>query len=135
MAIVETKKALERRLNSLTPSIPTAFEGVSFDPPATMYQSCQFVINQPDTPTLGTNYYRERIQFQVFVIGEPNKGTATAITRAELIRQHFPRGSTFFEGAFRIYILTTPHVGSTAKIGTRTIVPVMIDVVTEVYET
>jgi Bacteriophage related domain of unknown function len=132
MALVETKRALERRLMALSPAIPTAFEGVSFDPPTSMYQTVQTSINSPDDPVLGTGYYRERCQFQVFIIDAPNNGTATALARAELTREQFKKGTVLFEGSFRIHILTTPHVGSTAQIGTRTIVPVLIDVVTEV---
>lgn len=133
MPILSTKKALERRLMTLTPVIPTAFEGVSFEPPSTIYQRCQFRIDSVDDPVLGTGYYRERIQFQVFVIDEPNKGTAGAISRAELIRDLFKKGTTLLEGAYRIHVLTTPHVGSASPIGTRSIVPVMINVVTEIY--
>jgi hypothetical protein len=137
MAVLETKKCLERHLMALTPALPTSFEGVSFDPPATMYQSCQLRIDSPDDPTLsagvGVGFYRERIQFQVFVVDASNNGTASAIQRAELIRDWFKKGSTFQEGAFRIHILATPKVSSSAQINTRTVVPIMIDVVTEVY--
>ena len=133
MPIVSTKKALERHLNGLLPTLPTAYEGVSFTPPTTMYQRVQLVIRNPDTPTFSSNYYRERIQFQVFVVGEANKGTAATIARAELIRQRFARGTTLLEGVYRIHMLETPQVGSVQSIGTRIIVPVFIDVLTEVY--
>ena len=133
MAIAETKRALERNLNGLTPTLPTAYEGVNFDPPTTIYQTVQFVIRKPDDPVLGTGYYRERLELQVFIVGEANKGTAASITRAELVRDRFKKGTTLTEGAFKIYILETPHVGSTAPVGNRTITPVFIDVVTEVY--
>ena len=118
---------------ALVPSLPTAFEGLSFDPPTTMYQRCQFLIQSPDDPVLGTGYYRERIQFQVFIVGEANKGTAEAIQRAEIVRERFKKGTTLLEGGFRIHILSTPKVGSVSPVGTRTITPVLIDVVTEIY--
>lgn len=133
MAILETKRALERHLMALVPVLPTAFEGLSFDPPTTMYQRCQFLIQSPDDPVLGTGYYRERIQFQVFIVGEANKGTAEAIQRAEIVRERFKKGTTLLEGGFRIHILSTPKVGSVSPVGTRTITPVLIDVVTEIY--
>ena len=118
---------------ALVPVLPTAFEGLSFDPPTTMYQRCQFLIQSPDDPVLGTGYYRERIQFQVFIVGEANKGTAEAIQRAEIVRERFKKGTTLLEGGFRIHILSTPKVGSVSPVGTRTITPVLIDVVTEIY--
>ena len=89
MALTEAKKALERRLTTLSPSLPTAYEGVSFTPPATMYQRVQFLIKNPEDVTIGDTYYREQIQMQVFVVDEPNKGTNSAITRAEVIRNLF----------------------------------------------
>jgi hypothetical protein len=133
MAIVETKRACERRLQTLTPSVPTAYEGVTFTPPNTMYQKVQFVISQPDDPVLGTGYYRERLQMQVFIVDETNKGTSGAIQRAELIRGLFPKGLTITEGAFRIYVLSTPQIAGSTQATNRTIVPVLIDLVTEVY--
>jgi hypothetical protein len=138
MPILSTKKALERRLMTLTPSVPTAFEGVSFTPPATIYQRCQFRLDGTDDPTLGAGagigYHRERIQMQVFIVAEANKGTAAAITRAQLIRDLFKKGTTLLEGVYRIHITSTPTMGSASPIGTRTIVPVFVNVWTEVYE-
>ena len=133
MAIAETKRTLERHLSGLLPSIPTAYEGVSFDPPSTMYQEVQLVIRKPTDPVIGTGYHRDNFQFQVFIVGEPNKGTVESITRAEIVRDRFKKGTTFQEGVFRIHILETPTVGSVQPMGTRTITPVMIDIVTEVY--
>ena len=134
MAIAETKKALERHLNSLTPSLPTAFEGVSFDPPATMYQRCQWRIDDPSDPVLGAGYHRENTQFQVFVVDVSNKGTGAAIARAELLREHFKKGSTFTEGGHRIMILSTPHITAPPPVGEKVLVAVFISVTTEVYE-
>jgi hypothetical protein len=133
MAIAESKRALERHLMALVPSLPTAFEGVSFDVPTSMYQRCQLRIGKPTDPVLGTGYYREVIQFQVFILGEANKGTTESIQRAEIVREQFKKGTTLLEGDFRIHILSTPTVGSVSPVGTRTITPVLIDVVTEVY--
>lgn len=132
MPLLATKRALERRLMALTPAIPTAFEGVSFEPPSTMYQRVQLAIDDPTDPVLGTGYYREELQFQIFITDAPNNGTAAALTRAQLTRDQFKKGTVFEEGGFRISILSTPKISSTAQIGNRTIVPVLIDVVTEV---
>jgi hypothetical protein len=133
MALVETKRCLERRLMALTPSIPTAFEGESFEPPQTIYQRVQLMIKDPVDPVFSAGYHREEVQLQIFIIDAPNSGTGTALARAELTRDWFKKGTTFEEGIFRIHILTTPKVGSTAPVGNRTIIPVLIDVVTEVY--
>jgi len=133
MALTEAKKALERRLTTLSPSLPTAYEGVSFTPPATMYQRVQFLIKNPEDVTIGDTYYREQIQMQVFVVDEPNKGTTSAITRAELIRNLFKKGTTLLEGDNRIHVLSTPKVAGVGGVGNRVIVPVLIDVKVEDY--
>lgn len=133
MAIAETKRVLERHLNGLIPTLPTAYEAVSFTPPTTMYQRVQLVIRKPTDPVIGAGYHRDNLQLQIFIVGEANKGTAESIIRAELIRSRFKKGTTFQEGLFRIHILETPTVGSVQPIGTRTIIPVLIDVTTEVY--
>ena len=132
MPLLATKRALERRLMALAPTIPTAFEGVSFEPPSTMYQRVQLAIKDPTDPVLGTGYYREEIQFQIFITDAPNNGTSAALTRAQLTRDQFKKGTVLEESGFRISILSTPKVGSTAQIGNRTIVPVLVDVITEV---
>lgn len=132
MAIMEIKKALETRLLSLTPSIPTGFEGVNFDPPSTMYQFCQLIIRPPEDPVFGKGYYRERCQFQVFVSSNQGSGTGTALARAELVRNWFQKGTSLLEGGVQISILETPHVGSPTMVNGRVLVPVLINVIGEV---
>lgn len=132
MAIVETQSALERHLTTLSPVLPTAYEGLSFTPPTTIYQRIQFVVNNPDDPVLGKGYYRENQQMQIFVIDAANEGTGRALTRAELIRSHFNKGLFLTEGSFKIYVLDTPKVAGVSIIENRVIVPVLINVVTEV---
>lgn len=133
MAIAEIKKALERRLNALTPTVQTAFEGVSFKPtPGTMYQRAQLRIDDPDDPVLGKGYYRERVQFQVFVVDETNKGTGNAIARAELIREAFKKGTSLTESGVVMHVLETPRISGATSATDRVVVPVLINVVAEV---
>jgi hypothetical protein len=133
MAIIEIKRAAERKLQALTPSIPTAWESVSFEPPVGLYQRVQFTIQIPDDPVLGTGFHRERLQMQVFVIGASNKGTSEVITRAELIREHFKKGLVLQEGNIKIHILRTPQVAGTTIASERIVCPVIIQLVAEVY--
>jgi hypothetical protein len=133
MAIIEIKRAAERKLQALTPSIPTAWESVSFEPPVGLYQRVQFTIQTPDDPVLGTGFHRERLQMQVFVIGASNKGTSEVITRAELIREHFKKGLVLQEGNIKIHVLRTPQVTGTTIASERIVCPVIIQLVAEVY--
>lgn len=134
MAIIEIKRAAERHLSSLTPSVQTGWEGVSFQPPAnTLYQRVQFTIKPPDDPVLGTGFYREKLTMQVFVVGMLNKGSSEVISRAELIRNYFKKGTTFLESGIRIHILQTPQVSGTMITGDRIVCPVLIELVAEIY--
>lgn len=133
MAIIEVKRAAERHLQNLTPVIPTAWEGVSFTPPDSLYQRVQFIIQRPTDPVIGTGFYRETVTMQVFIVGATNKGTAEVISRAELIRNHFSKGFTMLEDNIRIHVLNTPQVTGTSITSERVICPVLIELVAEVY--
>lgn len=133
MAIVEIKKAAEKHLLTLSPSVPTSFEGVDFEPPSGMYQRTQFMIRSPNDPVFGTGYYRELVQFQVFVSIPDGNGTGDAFRRAELIRDLFKKGTTLTEAGIKIHVLTTPKVSTDMIASGRVSVPVFIDLVAEVY--
>lgn len=131
--IVNIKRACEKHLSSMTVNLPTGYEGVNFTPPDTMYQRCQFVIQRPDDPVFGTGYHREQGEFQVFVVDLIGKGTTDAIQRAELIRDHFAKGTTLFEAGTPVHILSTPQIAGTRISGGKIIVPILIPVTAEVY--
>lgn len=133
MAIIEIKRAAERKLSSLSPSLPTAWESVSFEPTSALYQRVQFTIQSPDDPVFGTGFHRERVTMQVFVVGNSNKGTSEVINHAELIRLHFAKGLVLQEGNIKIHVLRTPQIAGTSIMSERVICPVLIQLVAEVY--
>lgn len=130
--ISSTKKACERRLATLSPAIPTAYENVAFTPPTSLYLRTQFTVQNPDDPVFGRGYYRERITFQVFVCEELNKGTANANSKAEAIRTLFTKGTSLAEDGYVIHVLQTPQIAGSAVTTDRLVIPVMIDLVVEV---
>ena len=132
MSIKKTQIGLIKHLNALVSVLPTAYEGVSFTPPTSMYQRVQFRLLKPDDPTFGKGYYRERLELQIFVYGETNKGTGEVLDRAELLRTHFTKGTTIVESGLYLHILETPTIAGTTAIGDRIICPVLIPVITEV---
>ena len=132
MAIEEIKRAAERHLAGMPSQWLTAYEGHSFVPPDGNYLSTQIRIDNPDDPTLGLGYHRERLQFQVFVSTKSGSGSGAAIRYAETIRDRFAKGTFLNESGIRIYVLTTPKVGSSVSIQDRLVVPVLIDLVGEV---
>ena len=131
-AIKQIKKAAEVHLASLLPTLPTSYEGKNFTAPTGMYQICQFAIQPPEDPVYGKGYYRERVQFQVFISAPNGAGTGDAIDRAELVRQHFRKGLSLFEGTTVVHVLTTPTVGSASTINNRILIPVLINLTGEV---
>ena len=133
MAIIEAETAVRRHLQTLSPQLPTAYEGISFVAPAGMYQRLQFVINTPTDPTFGNYYHRENIQVQIFVADKLDVGTNAAITRAQALRDLFHKGLTLNEGGFRMHVLRTPQIAGTSVGSDRVIVPVLISLVVEVY--
>lgn len=125
--LTNIKKAFEKRLALITPSIATAYEAVSFTPVAEVpYQRVQLVPRNPDNPTMGDNYYREVGEFQIFLCYPTNKGTGEVLTRAQLVRSYFERGTTLVEGSTEVNIIVTPQIAGTATVGDRVIVPVIV---------
>lgn len=132
--IIDAKRAVERILINLAPTLPTAFEGVDFEPPDTIYQACFISINTPDDPVWPAGYHRENITFNVFVVDKKGEGTTAALSRASLIREAFYKGLTLIENGTKILILSTPQImGTSATNNNRIVVPVMIDLKVEVY--
>lgn len=92
MEILNTKRAAERLLASISPAVSTGFEGVDFDPPVDqMYQRYKFRIDTPTDPVFPAGYHRENVEMQVFIAGIKGEGTADILARAELIRKHSTR--------------------------------------------
>lgn len=130
--IVSTKKAVELRLATL--GIPTAYENVEFNPVSNqLYLIAQFDIKPVTNPVVGDTYYREQIQFQVFVCDALNKGTASAFNTAEQIRILFSKGTFITQDGYRIGVLETPEIKGSAKTSDRLVVPVLIDLSVDVF--
>ncbi len=128
-----TKKIIETNLASTFPTIPIAYENAKFDPTnKPLYFAVQFTIQQPDDPVFAGRYYRERIQAQIFVCAELNKGASVAFDKAEEIRGLFFKGFTQSDSNCIVHILRTPQVAGGIKTFDRYAVPVYVDIVTEI---
>lgn len=133
MAIVEAKTAIRNLLASITPKLPTAFEGTSFDPPESMYQRLQFVISPPTDPTTGKYFYRENITVQIFVADKLDNGTDPTDSRTEYLRSYFDKGLTLTFDNFRMHVLRTPQIISATIAADRVVGAVFIPLTVEVY--
>ena len=126
------RQALETTLINLQPSVPTAIEGVDFDPPAGLYQRCQLLIRQPDDVVLGTQYYRENVDFQVFVVAPAGLGLGEGLDQAVRVRNAFPKGWYMQQGEVSLRGLRTPQIGSTMPADGKVVIPVTIRLTCEV---
>lgn len=119
--------ALESALNSMVPSVLTAWENVSFSPPASSvpYQRSYILFSTPDNPEFGSSHIELGI-FQINLLYPLQAGPADAADRAELLRATFRRGSSFTNSGVTVNITRTPEVGQGLPDGDRWLVPVKI---------
>ena len=128
MSAENIRKALETALNSITPSILTAWENTAFpNPNSTIeFQQVNLLFGTPQNPTFGGTFYRENGFLQVRLMYPLQVGTAAAQARAELIRSTFYHGASFAQGGVTTVINGTPSIGAGSADGDRWAVPVKI---------
>ena len=127
MSIVNIRAALETRLNAMTPSLATAWEGVPFTPvTGTPFQQINILYNETENPTLGDSMYRVRGFMQVLLCYPPGTGPKAASARAELIRNQFQRGLGLSSGGTDVLIDRTPTIAPAIIDGDRYRLPVTI---------
>lgn len=134
MALVEIRTALETKLNALTPTIATAWESVPFTPVVgTAYQQVNLMIADTINPSLGGNHYRLKGFMQVLLCYPPNAGAKTASTRADLLVNHFKRGTSLTSGGITVIIDKTPSIAPALIDGVLYKIPVSIYFSADIY--
>lgn len=119
MSVVAIRAALESALNSMSPSVSTAWENVAFTPVAgTPYQIVNVLFAEPDNREYGSRH-QERGYMQIRLMYPQAVGTATVAARAELIRTTFYRGASFTNGGQTVIIEKTPEIAPGAVEGDR----------------
>ena len=134
MALVEIRTALETKLNALTPILATAWESVPFTPVVgTAYQQVNLMIADTLNPTLGGTHYRIKGFMQVLLCYPPNAGAKTAATRADLLVNHFKRGTSLTSGGITVIIDKTPSIAPALIDGVLYKIPVSIYFSADIY--
>lgn len=134
MALVEIRTALETKLNALTPTLATAWESVPYTPvTGTAYQQVNLMVADTLNPTLGGNHYRIKGFMQVLLCYPPNTGAKTAGTRADLLVNHFKRGTSLTSGGVTVIIDKTPSIAPALIDGERYKIPVSIYFSADIY--
>lgn len=89
----------------------TAWEGVAYaTTPGVPYQRVNLIMGTPETPVYGGKFSREVGFFQLTLYFPVQRGTAAIMTRAELIRSTFPRGSSFSNSGIVVNIPRKPEI-------------------------
>lgn len=134
MALVEIRTALETKLNALTPTLATAWESVPFTPVVgTAYQQVNLMIADTLNPTLGGTHYRIKGFMQVLLCYPPNAGGKTAATRADLLVNHFKRGTSLTSAGITVIIDKTPSIAPALIDGVLYKIPVSIYFSADIY--
>lgn len=134
MALVEIRTALETKLNALTPTLATAWESVPFTPVVgTAYQQVNLMIADTLNPTLGGTHYRIKGFMQVLLCYPPNAGAKTAAIRADLLVNHFKRGTSLTSGGITVIIDKTPSIAPALIDGVLYKIPVSIYFSADIY--
>jgi len=127
MSQVLIRKALEKRLNTMSPTLATAWENTKYAPVnGTPYQRVNLLPAEPENPTLGGNYHLEQGIFQVTLCYPIDAGPGIAEARAELLRARFPRALSLTESTLSLTITRTPQVMPAFVDGDRYCIPVRI---------
>lgn len=131
--LTTTKKLIENRLKTLSPLPAIAWENVSFTAPSdgSLYLRCTMQVRNPDDTCIGSEYYRENIVFNVYVLDKLNIGTGNALNVAENIRTLFKKKTTLEEGTTRVQVLSTPRIAGSVVTNDRLVVPISIELTVE----
>lgn len=136
MSIVNIRAALENRLNAMTPSLATAWEGVPYTPiNGTAYQQVNVLYADSENPTIGDAMFRQNGIMQVLLAYPPGTGAKAAATRAELVRSWFPRGLGLSSNGTDVLIDRTPSIAPAIIDSDRYKVPVSIYFTADIFPT
>jgi hypothetical protein len=126
MSDTKIRQCFEARL-ALMPALSTAYENVAFTPvTGTPYQKVNLLPAQPDNASLGDSYYREQGLFQVTLCYPNSGGAALAEARAELVVQHFKRGTYMTKDGQTVQVISTPAIAPAYKDADRYCIPISI---------
>ena len=126
MKTTEILALLESKLLAMPGVLPTAFENVTFTPPATAYQACYHLLNSPVDMGLEGTLTEKRGILQITLRYPESKGRQQAGVMADQIEAHF-KAPQILQGAdFRIELNKTPSIASGSLDEGRWCVPISI---------
>lgn len=129
MSYVDAKKAIEKKLNTLSGVIATAREGMSFTPTVgTPYQRINILKAAPEDMTQGRKMTRSFgiAQITLFYPAPVATGTTLPDAMAESIKTLFKPVQTLTEGSTKVFITDSATITTGYADGDRWVVPVSV---------
>ena len=136
MSYVEAKRAIEKRLNTLSGVIATAREGMAYTPVVnTPYQRINILKAPPEDMTQGRKMTRISgiAQITLFYPAPVATGTTAPDNMAESIKAHFKPVQTLTEGSTKVFITDSATISTGFADGDRWVVPVSIPFFANIY--
>lgn len=128
------RSLLESRLDSIYPSVETAWENVPFEPvTGVLYQRAFLLPASTENPTFGDSMARENGIFQVSVCAPIGLGSIEAMQRASLIRNRFYRGLSLVKGSVTVRIIKTPSIAPAITESVFYVIPVSISYFSDIF--
>lgn len=114
MSLNAIQTALEKRLNTLLPSLPTAWENARpYQPVAGQpYQRVSHLLNRPRDLAITMDGTEDKGILQIDLYYPKGETRTAAIARAQAIRDHFKPPLRLTEGTTKVEISSTPQVSS-----------------------
>lgn len=127
MSQTAISNALETKLNAMTPAVATAWENVEFTPTGGVeYQKVDILFAEPENPTFGNGFNRQRGFMQVQLRYPLNTGRKDALARAEAVKNWFPRGLSLLDSGVTTIVEKTPEISKGGIVDDRYVVNVRI---------
>ena len=127
MSLTVIRQQLETAFAAADGGLPTNYENVFYVPTkGVAFQRVQIVLGTPENPTVGDAFYRERGFIQVVLYYPLQTGPGDSVTRAQAIRDAFPRGRSFVTGKVTTIIEATMSRLPSIVEDDRFVVPVRI---------
>ena len=127
MSALSIKAAIETALGTINPVISTAWENTVFTPVVNVpYQYVRFIGFIPDTAEV-TKSHRLCGYCQIELYYPLGVGSNAVMTRAELVKSRFKKGSAFLAGSVITTITNTPEILPGTNEGDRWKVIVKVD--------
>lgn len=129
--MIEIQNAFSIKLNSINPTIATAYENVPFDPKllpvGSPYQELSLLPSYNDSEYINDKQYISYGLVQITLKYPTTKGSKDILDRVKLYMNNFVRGDTLTNGEISIKIRSTPVAVNLGTIGDRYVYAISIN--------